>query len=42
MYKIVLEGQTGEQTDKPKNLNALIQESSVGVHTQLTEKALTT
>ena len=36
-YRIVLEGQTEEQTD-----NALIQESSVGVQTQLTEKALTT
>ena len=38
-YKIVLEGQVEEQIDKPqKNLHALIQESSVGVQTQMTEK----
>ena len=40
-YRIVLEGQMEEQTDKPKTkLNALSQESSVGVQTQLTEKRL--
>ena len=40
-YRIVLEGQIEEQTDKPKTkLNALSQESSVGVQTQLTEKRL--
>ena len=38
-YRIVLEGQTEEQTDKPKKLNALIQEWSVGVQTKLTEKS---
>ena len=38
-YRIVLEGQMEEQTDKPKKLHALIQESSVGVQTQLTEKS---
>ena len=37
-YRIVLEGQMEEQTDKPKRLHALIQDSSVGVQTQLTEK----
>ena len=41
MYRIVLEGLTEEQTDKPKNPYALNQDSSVGVQTQLTEKALT-
>ena len=37
--RIVLEGQTDEQMDKPKKLHALIQESLVGVQTQLTKKS---
>ena len=36
---MVLEGQTEEQTDMLKKLHALIQESSVGVQTQLREKS---
>ena len=36
--RIVLEGQMEEQTGEPKKLHALIQESSVGVQTQLSEK----
>ena len=38
-YRIVLEGKTDEQTEKLKKLHALIQESSVGFQTQLTEKS---
>ena len=38
-YTIVLEGQMKEQTNKPNKLHALIQESSVGVQTQLTENS---
>ena len=38
-YRIVLAGQKGEQTDKPKKIYALIQESSVGVQTQLTDES---
>ena len=39
-YMIVLDGQMDEQTDKPKKLHVLIEESSVGVQTQLAEKKL--
>ena len=38
-YRKVLEGQMEEQTDEPKKLHALIQESPVEVQTQLTEKS---
>ena len=38
-YRILLAGQKGEQTDKPKKIYALIQEASVGVQTQLTDES---
>ena len=38
-YRIVLEVQTEEITDKQKKLHVLIQESSIGVQTQLIEKS---
>ena len=34
----MLEGQAEEQMDKPKKIHSMIQESSVGVQTKLTEK----